>query len=79
MAIDTGTDKEVMVHIYDRILLSQRREWNNAICSNMGRTRDYTAKWNKSDRERQMSYDIIWNLKYDTNELIYKLEADSQT
>ena len=35
----------------------------------------------KSDRERQIPYDIIymWNLKYDTNELIYKTEIDSQT
>ena len=36
----------------------------------------------KSDRERQMSYDIIhtWNLKKnDTNELIYKTETHSQT
>ena len=35
----------------------------------------------KSDRERQMSFDItyIWNLKNDTNELIYKTEIDSQT
>ena len=29
----------------------------------------------------QISYDIthMWNLKYDTNELIYKTETDSQT
>ena len=35
----------------------------------------------KSERERQISYDIIymWNLKYDTNEFIYKAETDSQT
>ena len=35
----------------------------------------------KSDRERQIPYDItyIWNLKNDTNELIYKAEIDSQT
>ena len=28
-----------------------------------------------------MSYDItyMWNLKYDTNELIYEIETDSQT
>ena len=33
----------------------------------------------KSDKERQIPYDItyMWNLKYDTNELIY--ETDSQT
>ena len=35
----------------------------------------------KSERERQISYDIIytWNLKYDTKESIYKTETDSQT
>ena len=35
----------------------------------------------KLDRERQISYDItyMWNVKYDTNELIYKTETDSQT
>ena len=38
----------------------------------------YHIKWSKSERERQMLYDItyMWNLKYDTNELIY--ETDSQ-
>ena len=32
-------------------------------------------------RQRQISYDItyMWNLKYDTNDLIYKRETDSQT
>ena len=40
--------------------------------------RDYHTNWSKSDRERQISYDIayMWNLKYDTNELIYKTETD---
>ena len=43
--------------------------------------RDYHTKWSKSDRERQISYDItyMWNLKKkknDTNELIYKTETD---
>ena len=35
----------------------------------------------KSDRERKIPCDITytWNLKYDTNELIYKTETDSQT
>ena len=43
---------------------------------------DYSTKWSKSDRERQISYDITYirNLKKnDTNEPIYKTEADSQT
>ena len=35
----------------------------------------------KSERERQILCDTsyIWNLKYDTNELLYKTETDSQT
>ena len=35
----------------------------------------------KSERERQMAYVVtyMWNLKYGTNELIYKTETDSQT
>ena len=42
---------------------------------------DYHTKWSKSDRERQISYNIAYmqNLKKnDTNGLIYKTETDSQ-
>ena len=43
---------------------------------------DYHTKWCKSDRERQISYDIPymrnWR-KNDTNKLIYKTETDTQT
>ena len=54
-----------MVYIHNGILLSHKKEWNNAICSNMDRPRDCHTKWSKSDRERQISYDItyMWNLK----------------
>ena len=43
--------------------------------------KDYHVKQSKSERERQIPYDItsMWNLKYNTNELIYKAETDSQT
>ena len=43
--------------------------------------RDYHTKRSKTERERQIPYDItyMWNLKYDTNELIYETETDSQT
>ena len=42
--------------------------------------RDYHTKQGKSERERQIPYDItyMWNLKYDTNELIYRTETISQ-
>ena len=47
----------------------------------MNGPRDYQTKGSKSDRERQIPYDItyMWNLKYDTNESIYQTEIDSQT
>ena len=56
------------LYIYNGILLSHKKEWNNAICSNMDGSRDYHTKWSQSDRERQIPYDItyIWNLKYET-------------
>ena len=70
-----------MVHISNGILLSHKKEQNNATCSNMDATRDYHTKWSKSERERQIPYDItyMWNLNYDTNEAIYETETESQT
>ena len=43
--------------------------------------RDYHTKRSKSERERHILYDItyMWNLKNDTNELIYITETDTQT
>ena len=54
----------------------------NAICNNMDETRHYyIKKWSKSEKERQMPYDItyMFNLKDDTNEPIYKTEIESGT
>ena len=64
--------KQISMHQEDVIHI-----WNNGICSKMDGPRDYHTKWNKSEREKQMSYDItyMWNLKYDTNELIYETET----
>ena len=41
---------------------------------------DHT-KWSESDRERQIPYEItyMWNLNYDTNELIYETETDIES
>ena len=43
----------------------------------MAATRDYHTK--KSKSERQIPYDMtyMWDLKYDTNEFIYKTETVS--
>ena len=46
----------------------------------MNGPRDYHTL-GKSGRERQIPYDTtyMWNLNYDTKELIYRRETDSQT
>ena len=67
-----------MVRIYNKIL-NHKKSWHDVICSSMDAPRDYHAKGGRSDRERQIPYAIIytWNLKYDTNELIYESKTDS--
>ena len=45
----------------------------------MDATRDSHTKQSKSERERQIPHAIayMWNLKYGTNESIYRMETDS--
>jgi len=40
--------------------ITQPPKENNAICSNMDATRDYHTKWGKSERERQLPYDVTY-------------------
>ena len=70
-----------MEYMYNRIQLRHKKEWNKTICSNMDATRDYHTQWSKAERDGQIINDVtyMWNLKYDTNELIYKIETDPQT
>ena len=67
-----------MCYIYG-ILLGHKKEQNNAIFGNTDGTKDSYSEWSQSERERQISYDIIymWNLKYGTDEPIYRTETDS--
>ena len=60
MSIDTGMDKEDAVHMH-----LQQHGFNQRL--------SYRVKWEK---ERQIPYDVtyMWNLKYDTNEIIYEPE-----
>ena len=49
--------KKNVIHTDSGILLRHKKEWNNAICSNMEGLRPYHTKWNKSERERHVPYD----------------------
>ena len=74
-------NEEDVVHIYNGILLSHKKEQNDIICSNVDATREYHTKRSKSEREIQMHLIslVLWNLKYDTNEPIYETEIESET
>ena len=48
-----------MVHVYNGILFSHKKEWINDICNNMDGPIDY-IKRSKPGRERQISYDITY-------------------
>ena len=51
----------------------------NAICSNMDETRDYQTNWSKSETKTNTIWYHMWNLKYDTNELIYKTDSHTES
>ena len=42
---------------------------------------DYSTKWSKSERKRQIPYDVTYmqNLRYEIDERIYEIETYSQT
>ena len=50
--IDRGMDKEDVIHTYKGILLSHKKEWNNAICGNVDGPRDGRVKWSKSEEDK---------------------------
>ena len=55
-------DKEDVVHIYNGILLSHIKEWNNAICSNMDGPRDYHTKWSKPEKDKYHMILLIYGI-----------------
>ena len=63
--MNRGMDKADVVHKKKEYYSAIKKEWNNAICSNMDRPRSYHTK---ADIERQTSYGItyMWDLKNDT-------------
>ena len=71
---------EDVVHIHNGMLLSHRKEWNNAICRGVDGPRDDQTEVSQNEKDKHQ-YDItcMWSLKYDTYELIYKTATHLQT
>ena len=62
--------------IYNEILLSYTKEWNDAICNNMDGPRDFIEVI-KIEKGKYHMISLISGIKYNTNELIFKTETDS--
>ena len=77
MSIDRWLDKEKMVHIYSGILLTNEKEWNNTIYSNLDATRDYYTKWNKSENDKYHLISLICGTRKKAQINIYKTETGS--
>ena len=58
-------DKEDVVYIHNGILLSHKKEQNSAICRDVDGLWDCHTEWSKSEREKQILYNIayMWNLE----------------
>ena len=72
-------DKEDVVHIQNGILLSHKKEQNNAICSHIDATRDYHTILSEVSQKNKYRITYVWNLKYNKNEPIYETATDSRT
>ena len=65
MPIDRQMDTEDVVHMYNGILLSHKKEQNWVICRDMDGSRECHTEWSKSEWEKQISYinAYMWNLE----------------
>ena len=51
------------IYIYNGILLSHKKEWNNAICSKTDEPSNYHTKWSKSDKDKYHMISLICRLQ----------------
>ena len=65
MSIGRWMDKEVVAHIYNRVLLSYKNECIWVSSKEVDESRAYYTEWSKSERETQISYinAYMWNLE----------------
>ena len=53
-------DKQAVVHPYDRILLSNEKEWPVDIGNDMNNSQVLCAKWKKPDSKEHILYESIY-------------------
>ena len=68
MSVNIGMDKEDVVHMYNGILLSHKKEWIWVSSNELGEPRAYYTEWSKSKREKYCKLTHIY--------VIQKIGAD---
>ena len=65
MSINRWMDKEAVVHIYNVIVLSHKKEHIWVSSKEVDEPRAYYTEWSKSEREKQILYTnaYVWNLE----------------
>ena len=63
------------IYIHNGMQISHKKEWNLAICDNMGGPRGCYAKWNNSEKEILHGFTYMWNLK---NKWTNKTDAENK-
>ena len=75
-------DKEVVVYIYNGLLLSHEKDqFLKVSSSEVDEPRVYDTEWSKSEREKQILHinTYIWIWKDGTDELIFRVAKEKQT
>ena len=78
MFIDRWMGKEDVVHIYNRILAIKKNEIMPFVATWMDLETIILSEVSQTEKDKHMISLICRIWKNDTNELIYKTEADSQ-
>ena len=81
MSINRQMDKEIVVRIYNGILLSYKKECIWVSSNEVDEPRAYYTEWIKTEREKQISYisKYIWNLEIWYDEPVFRAAKETQT
>ena len=71
MSINGGMNKVDVVHMYNGILFSHKKEGDSTICSKMDGPRDNHTKWSNPERHKWCHLCVELK-KNDTSRFIYK-------
>ena len=73
-------DKEVLLHIHNRILLNYKKEHIWVSSDEVDEPRNCYTEWSESERERSISYSNahIQSLENGTEEFIYRAAMEKQ-